>query len=301
MEERHDDLIKSLLTIRDYTRLAMGRFTEAGLCYGHGTDNAWDEAIALIFHLLNLPHDADDRVLDARLTPNERRVILRMIETRCHEKIPVAYLTNRAWFAGLEFIVDERVLVPRSPIAELIERGFSPWLNHEVSSVLDLCTGSGCIGIACALHLDASVDLVDISPDALEVARQNVARHQLANRARLLQSDLFEAAEGPYDLIVSNPPYVDAQDLANMPAEYHHEPRLGLQAGDDGLDFARQILSQSARYLSEQGVLVLEVGNSADALETAFPDLAFTWVEFSRGGHGVCVLDKSTLQQHFAA
>ncbi|MGB5325283.1 MAG: 50S ribosomal protein L3 N(5)-glutamine methyltransferase [Pseudomonadales bacterium] len=294
-------MVKSLLTIRDYTRLAVGRFNRAGLYFGHGTDNAWDEAITLIFHLLNISGEDQQQVLDAHLTPNERRLILRMIETRCHEKIPVAYLTNRAWFAGLEFIVDERVLIPRSPIAELIEREFKPWASGEIADVLDLCTGSGCIGIASALYLGTRVDLADISPDALEVARQNVARHQLGNRARLLQSDLFDSIDRSYDLIVSNPPYVDAKDMASMPAEYHHEPRLGLEAGEEGLDFARQILASAAAHLKPDGLLVLEVGNSAEALQRAFPDVPFTWVEFSRGGHGVCVLDKLTLQQHFTS
>lgn len=297
--EKHEEIIKSLSTIRDYARWSMGRFTQSNVFYGHGTDNAWDEAISLIFHLLHLPHDADERVLDSNLTHNERRVILRLVDARCQDKIPVAYLTNEAWFAGLPFTVDERVLIPRSPIAELIESQFEPWARAPIKSVLDIGTGSGCIGLACAIYLEAKTDLADISPDALEIARQNIARHQLASRVRLIQSDLLESITERYDLIVSNPPYVDAGDLASMPAEYHHEPRLGLEAGRDGLDCAKLILAQSAEYLNDNGLLILEVGNSDLALEAAFSHVPFTWVEFSRGGHGVCVFTKAELEQYF--
>ncbi len=294
------EITKHLTTLRDYLRWSIGRFNQAQLYYGHGTDNAWDEAVTLIYHLLQLPDDHDERLLDATLTPTERGLIMRMVEMRCHDRVPVAYITNSAWFAGLQFTVDERVLIPRSPIAELIERGFAPWAPPAIDRVLDLCTGSGCIGIACAVHLGAEVDLADISTDALEVARQNCQRHQLGTQAHLLQSDLFDAVEGQYAVIVTNPPYVDADDFNTMPAEYQHEPALGLQGGDDGLDLARQILAQAADYLADDGILVMEVGNSWVALEAAFPQVPFTWAEFERGGHGVLVLSKAELAQYFA-
>lgn len=298
--EKHDEITKQLSTIRDYARWAMGRMSQAQVFFGHGTDNAWDEAITLIFHLLHLPAEADQRVLDAVLTKAERQLIIRVVETRVHERIPLPYLTNQAWFASMPFTVDERVLIPRSPIAELIESGFAPWATAPIHKVLDLCTGSGCIGIACVAYLaQASADLADISVDALEVARQNVARHQLAADTRLIQSDLFADISQQYDLIVTNPPYVDSVDLASMPAEFHHEPRMALEAGDDGLDCARAILADAANYLTETGILVMEVGNSWVALEQAYPNVPFTWVEFERGGHGVCVFTRTELLQYF--
>ena len=302
--ENHDDIVKSLSTIRDYVRWSMGRFTEANIFYGHGTDNAWDEAVALIFHLLRMPDDADSRVLDAQLTKTERKLIIRVVETRCHDRVPVAYLIGSAWFAGLKFKVDERVLIPRSPIAELIESGFAPWMTRDIRQVLDIGTGSGCIGLACAWHFDAQADLLDISPDALEVARQNVNSLGLNKQIRLIQSDVFDRLSSDdhrarYDLIVSNPPYVDEDDLAQMPAEYHHEPKIGLAAGPDGLDFAKRILRESAEFLNDDGILVMEVGNSWLALEAHFASVPFTWVEFERGGHGVCVFSKQQLEQYF--
>lgn len=300
--EKHDDLIKYLSSIRDYARWAMGRFSRAKIYYGHGTDNAWDEAITLIFHLLHLPAEANQQVLDATLTKAERQLIIRVVETRCHDRLPLPYLTNEAWFAGLCFTVDERVLIPRSPIAELIENGFAPWAQADINTVLDLCTGSGCIGLACAEYLgDIKVDLADCSVDALEIARQNIARHGMARNAKLIQSDLFNDIDGCYDLIVTNPPYVDSADLDSMPAEFHHEPRMALEAGQDGLDCARIILAEASQYLSDNGLLVMEVGNSDLALEQAYPDVPFTWVEFERGGHGVCVFSRQELLQYFAA
>ena len=297
--QNEDEVAKTLITIRDYVRHAMSRFTQGNVFYGHGTDNAWDEAIRLIFPLLHLPDDANERVLDAKLTKNERQLLIRIIETRVGERIPVPYITNEAFFAGLKFVVDERVLIPRSPIAELIEQSFSPWLSEAPGSVLDLCCGSGCIGIASALYFDADVALADISPDALEVARKNVALHGLGKSTQLLQSDLFEKVEGSFDLIVSNPPYVDQADLASMPAEYHHEPVLALEAGEDGLRLAKTILAQAASYLNENGILVLELGNSWVHLESEFPQIPFTWIDFERGGHGVMVISKAELQQYF--
>lgn len=299
--ENYDDIIKQLTTIRDYARWTMGRFTSAQVYFGHGTDNAWDEAITLIYHLLHLPPEANQHVLDAVLTKTERQLIVRVVETRCHDRIPLPYLTNQAWFAGLPFIVDERVLIPRSPIAELIETGFAPWAAQPIKTVLDLCTGSGCIGIACVAYLeDSSADLSDYSVDALEVARQNIAKHKMAARTRLIHSDLFTDINDCYDLIVSNPPYVDSGDLDSMPAEFHHEPRMALAAGNDGLDCARTILAEASQYLNDNGILVMEVGNSAVALEAAFPQVPFTWIEFDRGGHGVCVLNRQELLQYFS-
>ncbi|MEE3241115.1 MAG: 50S ribosomal protein L3 N(5)-glutamine methyltransferase [Pseudomonadota bacterium] len=293
------DMTQELFYVKDLLRWAVSRFTEAQLYFGHGTNNAYDEALGLIAHFLHLPIELVDTFADTRITEAERALVLQLIETRCHERIPLAYLTNEAWFAGLPFTVDERVIIPRSPIAELIDRGFQPWLSSQPTSVLDLCAGSGCIGIACAIHLGSQVDLVELSPEALALAEHNIQRHQLTASVKAIESDLFARVDGRYDLIVSNPPYVDAEDLASMPAEYHHEPVMALAAGTDGLDIARKILAQSADYLTEQGVLVLEVGNSDLALEKAFPSVPFLWLEFARGGNGVCVITRQELLEHF--
>ncbi|MCP4465779.1 MAG: 50S ribosomal protein L3 N(5)-glutamine methyltransferase [Halieaceae bacterium] len=235
------------------------------------------------------------------LTPYlQDAVLVALIERRCKERLPLPYLTGEAWFAGLSFSVDERVLIPRSPIAELIERGFEPWLaNQSVASILDLCTGGGCIGIACAHYFEeAAIDLADLSDDALAVAADNIARYELQQRVSTIQSDLFSALQGrSYDLIVSNPPYVDTEDLASMPAEYQHEPALALGSGADGLVLPRRILREAPRHLNDGGLLVVEVGNSGIALEQAFPGVAFTWVEFERGGHGVFVFSREELVQ----
>lgn len=289
--QKHD-LCSDLICIRDFLRWGASEFQRANIFFGHGTDNALDEAEQLVAFYLHLPLPLAPYLLDARLTLHERKELIALLQLRIDERVPVAYMTNRAWFAGLQFYVDERVLVPRSPVAELIEKGFSPWLTEEPEYILDLCTGSGCIGIACALAFDrAAVDLSDISRDALDVAEKNIELHGVADRVRTLESDLFQAMpELRYDLIVSNPPYVDAEDLASMPAEYHAEPELGLASGEDGLDFTRRLLREALDHLSEHGVLVVEVGNSCVALEDAYPDLPFTWVEFERGGHGVFIL-----------
>ena len=289
---------RELETVRDYLRWIISRFNDAGLYYGHGTDNAQDEAWYLVCGALKLPFDLDGRLLDGRLTEAERQRLEQLVERRISERVPVAYLVGEAWFAGLPFNVDERVLVPRSPLAELIDVGFQPWLGDvEPEHILDLCTGSGCIGIACAFAFpEARVVLSDVSADALAVARSNIERHSLSDRVTALQSDVFAGLEGQcFDLIVSNPPYVDAEDLAGMPAEYHAEPALGLGSGDDGLDITRRILQQAAGHLNEGGLLVVEVGNSGRALDEAFPELPLTWVEFERGGHGVFVISKDDL------
>lgn len=303
MESRQQRL-KELVTVRDYVRWGVSKFTENKLYFGHGTDNAWDEALHLVLHTLHLPPDVDSGVLDARLTMVEKNLVLVVLETRIKERIPAAYLTGFAGFAGLQFKVDERVIVPRSPLAELIEQEFAPWIEGtELNRVLDLCCGSGCIGIATAAYLpQVTVDLVDVSEAALEVAQMNIERHGLNDRVRTHCSDLFTALDEQkkYDLIISNPPYVDAEDLASMPAEYQHEPQLALEAGADGLTFARKILQQALTYLSDDGALLVEVGNSAAALEREFPELPFTWIDFSRGGHGVFLLSAQQLREHQA-
>ncbi|TCN84661.1 50S ribosomal protein L3 N(5)-glutamine methyltransferase [Shewanella fodinae] len=302
-----DEAVTELRTVGDMLRWAVSRFNDAGIYYGHGTDNAWDEAISLVFHALHLPDDIGQQVIHANLTSSEKHKIVELIIRRVRERVPVPYLTHRATFAGLDFYVDERVLVPRSPIAEMIENRFSPWLyNKPVNRVLDLCTGSGCIAVACAYAFeDAEVDALDISNEALEVAQINIETLGVMDRVYPMQSDLFSAIpKGPqYDLIVSNPPYVDAVDLANMPEEYRHEPKLGLASGNDGLDITRRILANAVDYLTETGLLVVEVGNSMIHLIEQFPDVPFTWVTLERGGDGVFVLTRDQLleqQQAFA-
>jgi ribosomal protein L3 glutamine methyltransferase len=298
--ETNEQLMAQLSTLRDYLRWAVSRFTRAGIYYGHGTDNALDEALQLVLHTVAVPLGSEAPLLDAKLTQDERRLLLTVIDTRCQARIPVPYLTGEAWFMGLPFHVDERVLIPRSPIGELIEQGFEPWLNGQsVHRILDLCTGSGCIGIACAhVFEEAEVDLADLSTDALAVAKKNIDRYELGHRVHAVASDLFDALSGEYDLIVTNPPYVDLEDLSDMPAEYQHEPAMALGSGDDGLDITRRILASASGYLSEQGILVCEVGNSCIALEQAYPEVAFTWLEFERGGHGVFVFSKLELEHY---
>lgn len=292
-----NDLCDELFTLRDFIRWGASEFTGAKLYFGHGTDNAWDEAEQLVLHAINLTPPLGEEWLDARLTRVERARVVQNLRRRVDERIPAAYITGQAWFAGLPFVVDERVLVPRSPIGELIQKQFSPWLADEPAQILDLCTGSGCIGIACAYAFpNAEVQLSDISFDALEVAEENIQQHDLEDRVFAMQSDLFANLAGQkFDLIVSNPPYVDADDLASMPPEYHAEPEIGLGSGDDGLDFTRRLLQEAGDYLTDDGVLIVEVGNSWVALEEAYPDLPFTWIEFERGGHGVFMLRKSDL------
>ena len=296
-----DDVLPYLRTIRDLIRWGASRMNEAGLHFGHGTDNAIDEAAALVLHALHLPPDLHAEYFQSRVTPPEQRAALDLLERRIVERKPAAYLTQRAWFMGLPFHVDERVLVPRSPLAELIERHFAPWLpdSRKVEHILDLGTGSGCIGIACAYAFsDARVDLVDVSADALEVARRNVAEHGLEDQVDVIQSDLFAALKGRrYDIIVSNPPYVGLAELDALPVEYRHEPRLGLAAGEEGLDVVVAILRQAADYLKRDGVLIVEVGNAQYPLCEAFPDAPFTWLEFERGGQGVFLLNAAQLKR----
>ncbi|CAN5359744.1 50S ribosomal protein L3 N(5)-glutamine methyltransferase [soil metagenome] len=285
-------------TIADFIRWGASRFDEAGLVFAHGTDNALDEAAALVLHALELPPVLSTYRYQARLTADEKRRVLDLLEQRLVERKPSAYLTGRTWFAGHEIFVDERVLIPRSPIAELVEVRFAPWIETgQVRTILDLCTGSGCIAIACAHAFpDAAVDATDRSPEALEVAGRNVEAHGLAERVRLVESDLFEELRGRrYDLIVCNPPYVALEELEDLPAEYRHEPRMGLAAGADGLACIRRILGEAGRHLRAHGVLVLEAGSAAEAVSRAWPRLPFTWLEFRRGGSGVLLLTASEL------
>jgi len=295
--ERRDALAEELISIRDYIRWGASRFHEAKLFMGHGTDSAWDEAVQLVLHALHLPRDSGPEILDARLAHSERKDVISQLERRINERVPAPYITGEAWFSGLPFNVDERVLVPRSPIAELIEQGFEPWLSEDPARILDLCTGSGCIGIACALTFpNSQVDISDISEEALEVANSNIDRHCVDDQVQAVLSDLFANLQGEkYDLIVSNPPYVDENDLATMPDEFHAEPAIGLGSGTDGLDFTRRLLAEAAEHLTENGVLVVEVGNSWAALDDQFPLLPFTWLEFERGGHGVFMLTAEQL------
>lgn len=296
-----DEAVTELQTIEDMLRWSVSRFNDAGIYYGHGTDNPWDEAVALVLHCLHLPLELGNEVRRARLTSSEKHKIAEMVIRRVRDRTPVPYLTNSAWFAGLEFFCDERVLVPRSPIAELIDKGFTPWMyNKPVNRVLDMCTGSGCIAIACAYAFpEAEVDAVDISTDALDVAQINIERHGMLHNVFPIQSDCFDALPGQkYDLIVSNPPYVDAEDMADLPEEFHHEPELGLASGNDGLDLTRRILRQAADHLNDNGVLVVEVGNSWVALAEQLSEVPFTWLEFENGGDGVFVLTREQLVEH---
>jgi len=289
--------IDDLHTVRDYLRYVSSRFADSPLYFGHGTDNVWDESVQLVMRSLHLPLENNTLFLDARLTREERALILDRMQRRIDDRVPLAYLLGEAWFMGLPFHVDERVLVPRSPFGELIQGGLQPWLgNKPVGRILDLCTGSGCIGIAAAsVFEDAEVDLADISTDALDVAAVNIDYHEVGDRVSTVRSDVFDGLEGRYDVILSNPPYVDADDIADMPAEYGHEPELGLAAGGDGLDIAHRILARAADYLNPGGLLIVEVGNSWVALQEAYPDMPFTWLEFENGGDGVFLLTAEDL------
>ncbi|MGB5300992.1 MAG: 50S ribosomal protein L3 N(5)-glutamine methyltransferase [Thiogranum sp.] len=290
-----------LKTIRDLMRWGASCFNQAGLTFGHGTDNIFDEALVLVSHALHLPLQFPEHYLAAHVTAEERDAALALIQQRIETRKPAAYLTHEAWFAGLPFYVDERVLVPRSPLAERIEHGFEPWLQSDaIERVLDLCTGSGCIAIACAAHFEnARVDAVDISDDALGIARLNVKRHDLQDWVQVIKSDLFAAVGMQrYQMIISNPPYVSAEEMQGLPDEYRHEPEIGLAAGGEGLDVVIRILAQAASHLEADGILVVEVGNGRELLSECFPDVPFLWLEFERGGHGVFLLDAQQVQQY---
>jgi len=286
-----------LSSIQDFIRWSFSRFEESDLFYGHGSDNSWDEAVTLVLQSLSLPSDTPDVILQSILTRTEKNLLCERIAKRINFKTPVAYLTNKSVFCDSEYFVDERVLIPRSPIAELIENHFEPWVDYShVNSILDLCTGSGCIAIACAQYFpDAIVDAGDISIDCIEVAEINREKLQQDNVA-FYQSDLLNGIPNrKYDIIVSNPPYVDAEDFDEIPQEFLSEPKLGLTSGNDGLDLTKKILKQAADYLNDNGILVVEVGNSCVALEEQYPEVDFTWIEFERGGYGVFLLNKKQL------
>ena len=291
--------VDELRTVTDLVRWGAARLDEAGVVFGHGTDNAVDEAFALVLHAVGLRPGVPESLFAARLTTAERRAAVELIARRIRERIPAPYLTGRAWFAGLEFACDARALVPRSPIAEWIERGFEPWLDPDaVERVLEIGTGGGAIAVACAMAFpNATVDAVDISDDALALARENCIAHGVADRVRLSSSDVCDAVSDRYDLIVSNPPYVDAATMAALDPEYLHEPRVGLESGADGLDCVRRILAGASAHLRPGGVLVCEVGETRTALERAFPAVPFTWLELSRGGEGVFLSSREQLAE----
>ena len=294
----YDEVLASLKTVRDFLRYAVSQFNEAELFFGHGNDNAYDEAAYLILHTLNLPLDTLTPFLDARLLQNEKALLLQLINRRVNERIPLAYLTRQAWQGEYEFYVDERVIVPRSFIYELLGEPLRPWIEYDelIHHALDLCTGSGALAIQLAHHYpEANIDAIDISIDALEVASVNVQAYGLENRINLIHTDLFTGIDGTYDLIVSNPPYVDAESVAELPDEYLHEPELALGSGIDGLDATRIILQQAAKYLNPQGVLLVEIGHNRDVLEAAFPELPFTWLNTSGGDGFVFLLTREDL------
>ena len=292
-------IAQELETVRDWLRYAVSRFTEAGLFFGHGTTGAYDEAAYLILHTLHLPLDRLEPFLDARLPHVEREQLLEIVSRRVDQRIPAAYLTHEAWLGPYRFYVDERVLIPRSYIAELLREGLSPWVPDpaQIQAALDLCTGSGCLAILLAHTFpNADVDAADISSDALAVALRNVADHGLQGRVNLIRSDLLSnLTEKRYDLIVSNPPYVTAMAMEELPPEYSHEPQIALAGGDDGLDAVRTIVANSARFLSPDGVLVVEVGRNRQAAEEAFPRLPFTWLATAESEDSMFLLKRDDL------
>lgn len=296
--------VNELRTLQDMMRWSVSAMHQSDIYFGHGLADALEEALLLATYAVHLPWNIDQQWHQCALTQAERQAIVDLVLKRVQEKIPTAYLTGVAWFSGQPFLVDERVLIPRSPIAQMIEQQFKPWWQGTVDEqgtptpqrILDLCTGSGCLGILAAQAFpEAEVELLDLSLDALEVAEANIEQHQLFDRVSAFQSDLFSAASGRYDLIISNPPYVDADDMACLPDEYLHEPELALAAGTDGLDLVRIMLKEARQHLTDNGLLVVEVGNSWPALAAAYPELEFVWPSFERGGHGVFVLQASQL------
>jgi ribosomal protein L3 glutamine methyltransferase len=290
---------QNLHTVRDYLRFAVSRFYQAKLFFGHGSSDAYDEAVYLILHTLHLPVDTLAPFLDAHLTTSERCEVLSIIQRRVEQRIPAAYLTHEAFLGEYSFYVDDRVIVPRSFIAELLRQSLSPWVAdpESIGSVLDLCTGSGCLAILAAdVFPNAHVDAVDLSPDALAVAARNVADYELGSQISLIESDLFSKLTGRrYDLIISNPPYVDAESVDSLPPEYRHEPKLSLGSGEDGLDATRVILERAAEHLTDNGILIVEIGHNRDVLEAAYPNLPFTWLDVTAGDQFVFMLHRNDL------
>lgn len=291
--------VNELYTLRDWLRFAVSQFEASDIFFGHGTDNAYDEAVWLIMSALHLPHDTLNNFLDARLTTAERQKLAGFIDQRITQHKPTAYLVKEAWLQGFKFYVDERVIVPRSFIAELLSEDLSPWIEYPemIESAADICTGSGCLGILLANSFpNAVIDVIDISPDAIDVANINISNYGLQDQITAIQSDMFSALEGKkYDLIISNPPYVDAPSMAELPAEYRNEPQLALGSGVAGLDHTHTILREAANYLNDDGLLIVEIGHNRDALLDAYPDLPFTWLEVSSGNEFVFLLTKSQL------
>ena len=286
------------MRLQQYIKQLAGRMAAAGVHCGHGAGNVHDEAVFLVFGALNLDFRQSIEQQDRDFGPDELEKLENLARQRIERRIPTAYLLGKAWFAGLEFFCDPRALVPRSPIAELIGNGFEPLLSGDPSAVLDLCCGGGCIGLACALRFPrCHVDLADISAKALDLARENIRLHGLEDRVSALQSNLFNELDCSYDLILANPPYVSLKEIAQLPAEYRHEPALGLDGGRDGVDIAERLLKQAAKRLNPGGWLILETGYSAGELENRYPDTAFLWLEFEHGGAGVCALERSQLQR----
>jgi len=301
MKTTSADVLTTLTTIRDYVRWSASQFAQAQISFGHGTTSALDEAVALVLHTVHQPYNLSETYFESVLTLSERQAVVDIVERRINERLPAAYLTHEAIFAGLSFYVDERVLVPRSPIAELIAQRFSPWVDEDqVERVLDLCTGSACIAIACAYAFpEALVDAVDLSPEALNVAEINVDKHQLTDSVALYKSDLFkQLPEEQYDIIVSNPPYVSHGEWSALAPEFRAEPDMGFLGGESGLDLVLRILVDAGDYLTEQGILVVEVGSSAQTLQDAFPDVPFYWLDFERGGDGVFLLTADQVNQY---
>lgn len=292
------------MSVIDFLRFSLSCAIEAQLYYGHGTDNAWDDIRSLILRSLSLPYDVDESLLSGRLTSSEKKYLCQQLEKRINQRVPVPYLIKEAYFCGLSFYVDERVLIPRSPIAELITEQFAPWIDPDnVHRILDLCTGSACIAIACCdAFPEALVDAVDISKEALAVAAINRSRLAVDAQLTLIESDCFAQVPAQrYDIIVSNPPYVSKEEMQTLPDEYRHEPVLALEASNNGLLIVDKILQQAHEYLSDEGILVIEVGNSEEALCDAYPLVPFTWLEFTQGGQGVFVITKQQLMEHFVS
>lgn len=300
---KYEPLLKQALTeletVGDWLRWCVSTFERVPLHYGHGADNAWDEAVMLLFPLLHLPFDVLPQVLNAKLMHHEKESLVKALDQRIRLRVPSAYITHQAWFAGKKYYVDKRVLIPRSPLAEIIQSRFSPWLPDDlpVYNILDIGTGSGCIACACAFAFpEAQVDAVDISPETFEVAKMNVENYGLNDRVHLIRSNIFsELKNKRYDIIISNPPYVDNQEMENLPLEYQHEPHLGLASGKDGLDCVRVILEEAKNHLTDEGILIVEVGYSAAALSDAFPSIPFTWIDLEQGGEGVFMLSAKDL------
>ncbi|MEN9724860.1 MAG: ribosomal protein glutamine methyltransferase [Pseudomonadota bacterium] len=292
-------LTDSLFTIRDWLRYSVSRLEESGVFFGHGTDNAYDESVWLVMSALHLPLDTLDNFLDARITKEEAKHLAHLIERRVTERVPTAYLLREAWLKGFKFYVDERVIVPRSFIAELLEDSLTPWIEYPemVESAADICTGSGCLGVLLAHAFpNASVDVVDISPDAIAVANINIKNYALEDQITAVQSDMFSGLKGKkYDLIISNPPYVDAPAMSALPQEYRNEPQIALGSGVAGLDHTHILLKEAKKYLNDDGILVVEIGHNRDALLDAYPELPFTWLDVESGNEFVFLLTKEQL------